>query len=488
MFSSTYLWPLLLLPLAASQSATDLSWNPPISSWITNLSDIINGTGTHGFIFNSSELPKGTEYARTYNWCNMPHVRLEDYPIAPLEYELDYVEVIHRHHKRTPYESNLFPEEVPPWSCTDTAFSYASKPTGPQAHHPADTSLKTAYHHSSNPFITPETTNWTCQFPQITHGGLEDSYQHGRDLYSVYHDKHSFLPDLNDQHVQFRVTNNRITSQVAGMVIAGMYGSDSMKDLSDSPIVPLHVQPYQIDSLEPAYSCPAAVGLYSAYAVGSNNTAWLSHLSAAKPFFTTLDAASKIEANNTDWHVSFDHYFDNLSARQCHGLPLPPGISQKTANAVYRLGQHEYSLIYRALEPSLRFSTGSYGVWLAELADNIEKRWHGKSKVRFRHNVGHDGSISRLLSFLQVETMVWPGMGAELVFEVYKLGSKESEDVRNGGDGKRWVRVLWGGQVLVSSNPVLGKMHLMEAEVFLDYIYAITGKKAEKVKDFCNST
>ncbi|KAF2502554.1 phosphoglycerate mutase-like protein [Lophium mytilinum] len=483
MFSSTYFWPLLLLPHAAAQSTAKLSWHPPVASWITNLSDIINGTGTHGFIFNSSKLPQGTEYAGTYNWCNMPHARLESYPEVSQKYELDYVEVIHRHHKRTPYESNLFPQEVPPWSCTDTAFSYASGPTGPQAHHPADTSLETSYH-PSNPFIAPVTTNWTCQFPQITHGGLEDSYQHGRDLYSIYHGKHAFLPDLDDQFIQFRVTNNRITSQVAGMVIAGMYGSDSLQDLDHSLGVLLRVQPYPIDSLEPGYPCPTAEDVYSTYAVGSNNTAWISHLSAAKPVFTTLDNASKIEANDTDWHVSFDHYFDNLSARQCHSLPLPPGISQDTANAVYRLGQHEYSLIYRALEPSLEFSAGSYGVWLAELADNIEKRWHRESKIRFRHNVAHDGSISRLLSVLQVETMVWPGMGAELVFEVYKLRSRENKDMRN---GKRWVRVLWGGQELISSNPVLGKMHLVEAEVFLDYIYAFTGEKAVKVKAFCES-
>lgn len=72
-------------------------------------------------------------------------------------------------------------------------------------------------------------------FPQITRSGLEDSWQHGRDIFEVYHDFLRFLPDvLDSRKVEFRVTNNVITSEVAGMVIAGMYGEQSD--------VPLHVQ------------------------------------------------------------------------------------------------------------------------------------------------------------------------------------------------------------------------------------------------------
>jgi hypothetical protein len=65
----------------------------------------------------------------------------------------------------------------------------------------------------------------TCQFPQITAGGLDDSWQHGKDLYGVYHDLLGFLPD--DSDVTFRVTQNVITSEVAGMVINGMFGTEA---------------------------------------------------------------------------------------------------------------------------------------------------------------------------------------------------------------------------------------------------------------------
>lgn len=39
--------------------------------------------------------------------CNMPHVRAQEY-VVPEGHELVYVEVVQRHHKRTPYDTNTF--------------------------------------------------------------------------------------------------------------------------------------------------------------------------------------------------------------------------------------------------------------------------------------------------------------------------------------------------------------------------------------------
>ncbi len=97
---------------------------------------------------------------------------------------------------------------------------------------------------SGNPFensVGPG-FNSTCQFPQITAGGLEDSWQHGRvrcedgesrwvwlmrsrqDLAAVYQDKLEFVSStLNDSEVTFRVTNNEITSQVLGALVVGLF-------------------------------------------------------------------------------------------------------------------------------------------------------------------------------------------------------------------------------------------------------------------------
>jgi acid phosphatase len=295
-------------------------------------------------------------------------------------------------------------------------------------------------------------------------------------LYGVYHDLLGFLPDELNDKVSFRVTNNQITSQVAGMLINGMYAPSST--------VLLKIQPTGIDSLEPQYSCPKAASLYSSYGVGGKALNWTAHLTAAKPLFDSLDTISGIASDSTDWHKSFDHYYDNLSARQCHAKPLPCSINdtnacvtQDQADAVYRLGQYEYSFIYRDSPQSLQAAVGSYGVYLAELADNIRSTLSSSSPIVYRHNVAHDGSVSRLLSILQVEQMVWVGMGSEVVFEVYEK--------KRGG--KKFIRILWGGQVLRSSNPSLGNVDLLGLDVFLAYVDGLVGQRAGKVMEFCGS-
>jgi hypothetical protein len=332
------------------------------------------------------------------------------------------------------------------------------------------------YTSETNPFAQAG-FNGSCQFPQITKQGLDDSWQHGKDLYGVYHDLLGFLPDDLNNKVSYRVTNNQITSQVAGMLVSGMYAPKN--DIS------LRIQPAGIDSLEPQYACPAASSLYTSYGVGSTAPNWTAHLRAAKPLFSSLDAISGIAPDSTDWHKSLDHYYDNLSARQCHAKPLPCSINsasqcvaQDQADAVYRIGQYEYSFIYRDAPQSLQAAVGSYGVWLAELAQNMRDAVTGKNEVVYRHNVAHDGSVSRLLSILQVEQMVWVGMGAEVVFEVY-TSEKEGE--------KKFLRILWGGQVLRSSSPTLGVVEMLDLDVFLAYVDGLVGEKARKVVQFCKS-
>jgi hypothetical protein len=75
-----------------SDMAVNLSWSPPNATWISNLTDIINGTGTFGFVFSADGPPNG-QYGE-YSWCNMPHVRTQEYPRVGKEFELIYVEVV----------------------------------------------------------------------------------------------------------------------------------------------------------------------------------------------------------------------------------------------------------------------------------------------------------------------------------------------------------------------------------------------------------
>lgn len=76
----------------ANAQSVDLNWYPPNATAINNLTQVVNGDGVYGFIYNNSNIP-ADEYG-TYNWCNMPHVRSTEYPVVSDEYKLQYVEVV----------------------------------------------------------------------------------------------------------------------------------------------------------------------------------------------------------------------------------------------------------------------------------------------------------------------------------------------------------------------------------------------------------
>ncbi|KAK9423400.1 putative Histidine acid phosphatase [Seiridium unicorne] len=480
-----------LLP-AAAHAAVDLDWYAPANTDVNNITAAFNSDGVYGFIFNTSETPAG-EYG-TYNWCNMPHARKTEYVKPSDEYSLKYVEVIHRHHKRTPYADNAFPVEPYHWDCDDQGLYYygqrlpAGSGKGASAH-----GYWAGFNSSINPFV-PSGWIGSCQFPQITADGLDDSWTHGADLYGVYHDLLGFLPDKVEDwggKIKYRVTNNQITSQVAGMLLAGMWGASSQD-------IPLLVQASSIDSLEPTYTCTAGSDLFDSIK-SSSNPAWADHLTRAVDLYAALDAVSGVPASDSGFHTWFDHYYDNLSARQCHGKPLPCNattgecITQEQTNAVYRLGQWEYSQIYRDAKDSLAASVSTYGVWIAELAAHLRAVVNGESEVTYWHNIAHDGSVSRLLSILQIEQMVWPGMGSEVVFEVWgKTGNSTTITRRRGArstaagsESGLYVRVLFSGQPLRSSNPSLGLLDLLPVETLLGYFDGLVGENASLVKEKC---
>lgn len=211
-------------------------------------------------------------------------------------------------------------------------------------------------------------------------------------------------------------------------------------------------------------------------------------------------------ANDSAFHTSFDHYLDNLSARQCHPKPLPcrlvdgknttDCVTQAMADGVYRLGNWEYSQVYRDDPRSLDASVGALGVWCAELAAHLRAVMSGTmGGVIWYHNIAHDGSVSRLLSVLQIDVMAWPGMGSEVLLELYTKQSGPGCLDAAGGKGTDgismsgyYVRVLWGGQAMTSSNPSLGKMDMLPAETLLAYIDGLVGAQASKMVGLCDGS
>lgn len=64
-----------LFSFASVVSSLDLSWHAPLSTQVSDLQSVINGTGVFGFVFNSSTTPAGLPYCK-FGHDIASHIRL----------------------------------------------------------------------------------------------------------------------------------------------------------------------------------------------------------------------------------------------------------------------------------------------------------------------------------------------------------------------------------------------------------------------------
>nr|XP_018267388.1 acid phosphatase [Kwoniella dejecticola CBS 10117]OBR89546.1 acid phosphatase [Kwoniella dejecticola CBS 10117] len=445
----------LFMALLSCIDGYALTHYPPSNTANTDLDKVINGTGAPG-IYWSSNTPD-EEYG-TYNWCHMPHVRKTEYQVPSQEYELQYVEVIQRHHKRTPYASNTFFKEDIPWDCSAEGPYHHAKNANP------DNTAQVVWQRqtgSQNPFekkVGPGFVGSTCEFPSITSEGIDDALVHGQDVRGVYGDLLGFLPLSNEKEkYSFRVTSNVITSQTLGG-----FGKGLFPDLEEHTG---WIQDDSYDSLKPALACKLRDTIGTQ--IIDLSSEWGNHLNWTLELRERFNNVSGIEFNDTaGWSTSWDHPYDNMSAKQCHGKPLPCSVNntaicvpQEDANTIYRLGNYEYAYRWRMAENSTLYSALTMGPWFIELQDHFKGKMDGSNPVKYAHNFAHDGSVAPVLGLLQHDEPVWPGMGSEVVFELYK----QSES------GEYFVRVLFSGQPLKTSTP-LGTLDMVPSGDFEAYL------------------
>lgn len=84
-----------------------------------------------------------------------------------------------------------------------------------------------------------------------------------------------------------------------------------------------------------------------------------------------------------------------------------------------------------------------------------------------------------MLGVLQSAYPIWPGMGSEVVFELWRKNGNNGKDGNNGKNkngsnkpGDVFVRVLFSGQALNTSTPlgVLSMVPLASLDAYLDSV------------------
>lgn len=325
--------------LVAGQIGYDTFFPPQLNSttYITNTT-----AGTYGGVYSAGTT--NTSYpanAETYDYCHMPHPRNNTYKLpaavanGSVKANIIYLEYVQRHQRRTAY--NILPggEDVA-YQCNNVRpYLYAGPGDNISAQAPLPVYAQT-YTDPTNPFVASYVSG-TCQYPQITIGGLLDGYVHGADLAAVYKTKLGLIPATPNDQVYFRSTESPLTQDSAGGVLRGVWPNYT-------GALPLHQQASAVDTVNSGYSCALRSALLSNL---ESTSLWKQHLNATAPL---LAALSPYTQNSSAWTATFDHLSDNFQARLCNGYNLPCNendtsdcVTMEQADEVFRAGDWEWN-------------------------------------------------------------------------------------------------------------------------------------------------
>ncbi|KAF9889335.1 hypothetical protein FE257_007445 [Aspergillus nanangensis] len=392
----------------------------PLLNHTTYISNI--SLGTYGGIYSAPSTEASPPSREdVYNYCSMPHPRVASYSLPPpvanesVSARLVYLEYLQRHQRRTPY--NILPGgENQEYNCDNIhPHLYAAASQADAAAPPAPV-YGQAYIDPSNPFLASY-VNGTCQYPQLTLGGLLDGYQHGRDLRAVYGDKLRLLPSSPDDptnQVWLRSSSSALTQGSAGVVLRGIFPDH------DGPI-PLHQQASGVDTVDRGFPCAARDTLLASIQATPE---WNEHLAVTAPLRSKL--AAMLGASSSDWQSTFDHFADNFQARLCNGYALPCSVRDAAecvmadqANEVFRAGDWEWNYWWRRNDNATRYIQLVEGLFIAEIVRRLDAVDQGTSALVYSHNFVHDGDIGPVLGALGITSLRWPGMASNVAFEVW---------------------------------------------------------------------
>ncbi|KAJ5933633.1 hypothetical protein N7454_005962 [Penicillium verhagenii] len=402
-----------------------------------NETSYINDTsiGTHGGIYKAAtDGPAAGSPYGTYDYCSMPHPREQEYKMpealtnGSAKGKLVYLEYLQRHQRRTPY--NILPGgENQDYECDNVRpYLYAGSDSASGVQ-PVPMYAQT-YTDPSNPFVYE--VNGTCQYPQITVGGVQDGYQHGKDIWAVYGEKLGLIPKTPNSRVWFRSSESALTQGSAGAVLRGVWPKYE-------GALPLHQMESSVDTVNEGYSCSAIDTTLDAI---ESTTEWNAHLSVTAELRSTL--GSMLGATSSSWQDTFDHFSDNFQGRLCNGYDLPCSttnssdcVTMEMAEEVFRAGDWEWNYYWRTNPDVVKYIQVVEGLFIGEIVTHLQAVLNGKSTLDYSHIFIHDGDLGPVLGALGINALRWPAMGSNIAFEIWETEAKENPF---------YARVLYSGQ------------------------------------------
>ncbi|QNP99904.1 YALIA101S03e16864g1_1 [Yarrowia lipolytica] len=448
----------------------------PALAWNTNATDTLypEEVPTKPY-YQGYQLPVGSKHATPrnieyggYNYCSMPHPHIDTYELpaailnGSVRGSMAGLTYIQRHQKRTSYHT--YQDEDIRYDCSELVpFLFGENRDSTGLLNAAIPVHDYVYTPDSNPYVSSGyVPHGSCQFPQLTIGGLEDGFQHGRDLWNVYGDKMGIIPAVPSlDHIWLRRSNKDLTAQTAGGVLRGLWPNHN-------ETLPIHQQRAEVDTIGSNYPCEKRDKLKKDL---KKTDIWKEHDEFMVPVLDELHKTVFGESN-----YKYEKWSDTFQSRLCNGYPLPCANSTSCASGnaaaqVFSGEDWEFYQQYIADPNAAEYARLKVGLLVGEIIDQLKETVYNHSSVVYRHYFAHDGDLAPMATTLGLQTMKQPGMGINIAVELWKVEAvddNESEQIPLPpitNQNEHYVRVLWAGAPIRSK---LGNLEWIKFDEFVD--------------------
>lgn len=450
----------------------------PVVAWNTFITDTLYPPNVPIKPYSKGyQLPLGTRHKTPtasiyggYNYCSMPHPHMATYELpdailnGSVSATLAGLTYIQRHQKRTSYHT--YEEEDVSYDCSQLVpFVFGENRDSTGLLNAAIPVHDQVYTPDTNPYVSSGyVPHGSCQFPQLTIGGLEDGFQHGRDLWAVYGEYLGLIPSVpTTDSVWFRRSNKDLTGQTAGGVLRGIW-PDHQETLS------IHQQRAEVDTIGSKYPCAKRDKLKKDI---KKSQKWKEHDELMGEVIDDLH-----ETVFGDSEYRYSKWSDTFQSRLCNGYPLPCGsnstskcVSKDDAAQIFSGEDWEFYYLYIADPNAQEYAKLKVGLLVGEIIQQLRDTVGGKSNVTYRHYFAHDGDVAPMATTLGLSTMKQPGMAINISVELWAIEGNDNSHVEgeqhNMGNwqSEYYVRVLWAGAPIRSS---LGNLDWIKFEEFVD--------------------
>eukprot|EP00768_Dysnectes_brevis_P003180 gnl/Dysnectes_brevis/2285_a2685_1154.p1 GENE.gnl/Dysnectes_brevis/2285_a2685_1154~~gnl/Dysnectes_brevis/2285_a2685_1154.p1 ORF type:complete len:393 (-),score=155.31 gnl/Dysnectes_brevis/2285_a2685_1154:57-1235(-) len=330
-------------------------------------------------------------------------------------YSLRHVGIITRHGARSTLHP--FPIENEPWECEqhfETAYSVGDSLI------PADRSFKFFFDVPGG-LLLPG----TCGLGQLTTEGEQMHLDLGQKWFDEYHTRWNIISEsLNTTQLYLRSTNVERTMESLQGQLNGMYPP------TDEEVLGVHTSDEDVDTLIPQSDCARWEDIEAAIDADPIIEAWYADREA-------LRLATCAVVGDDAGDLTWVYLYDNLAAREAHGMGLPQGVTQEMYTAAVEGADFEVASQYCMGPWRVDALRSTIGAFVGEMLDHIEETLEG-SPVVLRIYSAHDSSVAPLLGCIGGDwDCRWPPFASAVRVEVL-------EDL----EGDLFVRTLYNDEEL----------------------------------------